>query len=80
MASIHICDGCKKPVEGEPIKVGLVTKNDYCQPCSNVAKEMLAEVDQLHDTMAEMWHTKLSSIQDSFRAKLETLPDEHPEH
>jgi hypothetical protein len=80
MATISICDGCKQPVTGAITQVGLVRKNEYCEPCSVIAKDMLAEVDQLHDKMADMWHTQLSSIQDSFRAKLETLPDEQPEH
>jgi hypothetical protein len=80
MATITTCDGCKNPISGKPVSVGLVTKNEYCETCGGIAKDMLAEIDNLHDKMADLWHTQLSSIKDNFRDKLETLPDEHPDY
>ena len=34
MATVTTCDGCHKPLEGEPLVRGIAVKREYCAACA----------------------------------------------
>lgn len=76
MATATICDGCSEVIQGTPVRLGHVHTCDYCDTCEPIAREMMAEMDNLHDQLANTWETKLSDIKVKARTKLKAIPDE----
>lgn len=77
MATMIVCDGCGCGIDGPPEKKGYVHRCDYCAPCAMVAGEYQAEIDKLHEQLAEVWRTDLEQIRANYRAKLQRLPDDN---
>lgn len=75
MAILHICDGCREPIEGEAVKIGFVVRRDYCDTCRPIAAEYGAEIDELHTKHASRVQAGLAAIRARFRKKLAALPD-----
>lgn len=46
MAISYSCDGCGTKVT-EPIKIGNVTKREYCEKCAEKAEAFIADEEQL---------------------------------
>lgn len=76
MTTATQCDGCKQLVEGDAELIGHDVKHDYCEDCAPVAKQMLTDIDALHDKLASDWDKSLSKIKSKYRKKLLSIPDE----
>jgi hypothetical protein len=79
MTTATQCDGCEKLITGESEIIGHEVKHDYCETCAPVAKQMLSDVDGLHDSLAEQWEKTLSELKATYRNKLTKIPDEQSE-
>lgn len=75
MAIVHICDGCRDPIEGETKTVGFVVRRDYCDTCAPLVAEYGAEIDEMHTKLAAKVTSGLASIRAKYRKKLAMLPD-----
>lgn len=76
MAQAILCDGCESVIEGPPAKVGHVHQHDYCEKCEPIAKDMLEQLDVVHDQIAQTWESKCTEIKQTARTKLKAIPDE----
>lgn len=76
MSSAILCDGCETVIKGPPVRVGHIHTCDYCESCAPIAKDMLSQVDSLHDRLAETWESKTAEIKQAARTKLKAIPDE----
>lgn len=76
MAVAVLCDGCHEVIEGKPERLGHVETKDYCGTCGPVARDMLSQLDSLHDQLAETWERKTADIKQEARTKLKAIPDE----
>lgn len=76
MAVAVLCDGCGAVIEGTPTRLGHISTKDYCDKCEPVARDMLNQLDTLHDQLAKTWETKTAEIKQEARTKLKAIPDE----
>lgn len=74
MAATFSCDGCGLPVEN-PVKIGHVTKRDYCPTCKPIAEKFIADEEQLRASVQAGFITSRGVIIEEARAKLKLLPD-----
>ena len=76
MAVATLCDGCHEVIEGAPARIGHVNTRDYCDTCEPIARDMISQLDELHDQIATTWESKQTEIKQQARTKLKAIPDE----
>lgn len=48
----YSCDGCGTKVT-DPVKVGHITRRDYCEKCAEIAKQFIADEEALRVELQE---------------------------
>jgi hypothetical protein len=75
MATITVCDGCKKPLDGEKIARGQVIVRQYCAACAEIADDFTRRRDELHTRLADEWTKGMVLLIGHFGTSIDALPD-----
>jgi hypothetical protein len=74
MASVHVCDGCGKPIDA-PVVLGRTVPRDYCEDCAVVARKFMEGEDALRKALHEKFIDDRASLIANLLAGSFKLPD-----
>lgn len=74
MAISFSCDGCGTKIT-EPVKVGHITKREYCEKCAEIANQFIADEEALRVELQEKFIDERALLIAKYGADGFHLPD-----